>query len=175
MEQRRYRMYGLVPYNISPIQQGIQYGHAVVEYGLFAHEMSGGRANDVVLDKYLDWANNDKVFIILNGGTTNSRIDPVTLRPKGTLNEHLVTLSGNGVILSTFYEEDLGDQLTAITFLVDDRVWDKEAIPDWEDAQNLMNPATIQPVYWNKEEWDTAVGGKQNVFLREFLSQFRLA
>ena len=27
-----YRMYGLVPYNISPIQQGIQYGHAVVEY-----------------------------------------------------------------------------------------------------------------------------------------------
>ena len=27
------RMYGLVPYNISPIQQAIQYGHAVVEYG----------------------------------------------------------------------------------------------------------------------------------------------
>ena len=27
------RMYGLVPYNISPIQQGIQFGHAVVEYG----------------------------------------------------------------------------------------------------------------------------------------------
>ena len=28
-----YRMYGLVPYNLSPIQQGIQFGHAVVEYG----------------------------------------------------------------------------------------------------------------------------------------------
>ena len=27
------RMYGLVPYNISPIQQGIQFGHAVIEYG----------------------------------------------------------------------------------------------------------------------------------------------
>lgn len=27
-----YRMYGLVPYNLSPIQQGIQFGHAVVEY-----------------------------------------------------------------------------------------------------------------------------------------------
>ena len=25
-------LYGLVPYNISPIQQGIQFGHAVVEY-----------------------------------------------------------------------------------------------------------------------------------------------
>jgi hypothetical protein len=28
-----YRMYGLVPYNLSPIQQGIQFGHAVVDYG----------------------------------------------------------------------------------------------------------------------------------------------
>ena len=28
----KYRMYGLVPYNISPIQQGIQFGHGVVEY-----------------------------------------------------------------------------------------------------------------------------------------------
>ncbi len=27
------RMYGLVPYNMSPIQQGIQFGHAVVDYG----------------------------------------------------------------------------------------------------------------------------------------------
>jgi len=27
-----YRMYGLVPYNISEIQKGIQFGHAVVEY-----------------------------------------------------------------------------------------------------------------------------------------------
>jgi len=27
-------MYGLVPYNISPIQAGIQFGHSVVEYSL---------------------------------------------------------------------------------------------------------------------------------------------
>ena len=34
MKQLEYRMYGLVPYNLSPIQQGIQFGHAVVEYML---------------------------------------------------------------------------------------------------------------------------------------------
>ena len=28
------RMYGFVPYNISEIQKAIQFGHAVVEYGL---------------------------------------------------------------------------------------------------------------------------------------------
>ena len=33
MKKLELRMYGLVPYNISPIQQGIQFGHAVVEYG----------------------------------------------------------------------------------------------------------------------------------------------
>lgn len=32
IEKLKYRMYGLVPYNISPIQQGIQFGHGVVEY-----------------------------------------------------------------------------------------------------------------------------------------------
>lgn len=170
MEQRRYRMYGLVPYNLSPIQQGIQYGHSVVEYGLFANEMGGE-----TLERYLDWANNDKVFIILNGGTTNTKIDPVVLRPKGTLNEHLVELGGNGVILSTFYEEDLGDQLTAVTFLVDDRVWDTKTYPDWEDAADLMNPVTIQPKYWSREDWVKDIGGEKNVFLKEFLKQFRLA
>ena len=30
-----YRMYGFVPYNLSPIQQGIQFGHAVVEVVVF--------------------------------------------------------------------------------------------------------------------------------------------
>ena len=58
-----YRMYGLVPYNISPIQQGIQFGHAVVEYMLNF---------PVDLRVYKDtkkWAEEDKTFIILNGGT----------------------------------------------------------------------------------------------------------
>ena len=33
-DKLEYRMMVLVPYNISPIQQGIQFGHAVVEYML---------------------------------------------------------------------------------------------------------------------------------------------
>ena len=32
-EKLELRMYGLVPFNISPIQQAIQFGHAVVDYG----------------------------------------------------------------------------------------------------------------------------------------------
>ena len=84
MEGLELRMYGLVPYNISPIQQGIQFGHAVVEYGL---DNNG--------EEYQNWAKNWKTFIILNGGTTNSDDEY-----PGTLNQHLETLIQNGVTLS---------------------------------------------------------------------------
>ena len=60
-------MYGIVPYNISPIQQAIQFGHAVVEYGQMA------KTNSNVTELYDDWADNWKTFIILNGGTTNDK------------------------------------------------------------------------------------------------------
>ena len=72
----------------------------------------------------------------------------------------------NHIKHATFYEPDLGDQLTAIVFLVDDRVFDKETYPD------------LDPDIMYQSEYDTwveSVGGEQNVFLREFLSQFRLA
>ena len=74
---RRYRMYGLVPYNISPIQQAIQFGHAVVEY-----------ANEYFHDHdYQSWSHDDKTFIILNGGTTNTLIERF-----GTLNNYKLEL-----------------------------------------------------------------------------------
>ena len=155
--ERTYRMYGLVPYNMSPIQQGIQYGHGVVEY------MNDHYNSDKRLEQ---WTKTDKTFIILNGGTTNTRIIQETLRPVGSLNQHLETLKENKIKLSTFHEPDLGDQLTAIVFLVDDRVFDKETYPD------------LDPDIMYQSEYDTwveSVGGEQNVFLREFLSQFRLA
>ena len=34
------RMYGFVPYNISEIQKGIQFGHAVTRYGRLAYSGS---------------------------------------------------------------------------------------------------------------------------------------
>lgn len=154
MENRTYRMYGLVPYNISPIQQGIQFGHAVVEY-----QMEHGKSNI-----YHKWAKEDKTFIILNGGTTNN--NPESL---GSLNQHLESLINNGIEVSTFTEPDLGDQLTAIVFLVDDRVWDKENYPDYDENE------------WSShEEWRMNFSkytkeSYQIIYLRQFLRQFRFA
>lgn len=180
MTERKFRMYGLVPYNISPIQQAIQYGHAVVEY-----------ANDFFSDDdYQAWARRDKTFIILNGGTTN-----LSATYTGSLNNHLQTLKDNGIKVATFHEPDLGDQLTAVVFLVDDRVWDREAWPDyqmsWEENEKfkqLKRGATPEEIpgilesfesyriWFNKfsDKYDEA---EKIVWLRDFTSprNFKLA
>ena len=175
------RMYGLVPYNLSPIQQGIQFGHSVVEYSLINN----------YIPQYFEWAKDWKTFIILNGGTTNN-ISPESY---GTLNKHLQILFDNDINLSCFEEPDLGDQLTAITFIVDERVFNYEKYPDFKDyitqerstfyynesEKDYYKSGPSKPFnpkeYFNSfyQEWLILIGGSKNEFLREFLKQFRLA
>ena len=182
-------MYGLVPYNISPIQQAIQYGHAVQEYNnkmfeqLFKDKWKENFKKDDNFYAFQKWANEDKTFIILNGGTTNTKGDP-RLGHGGTLNQHLFTLSDNEIGAVTFYEPDLGDQLTAVVFLVDERVWDYEKYPERNlnpgpESIDMGNGMYITPAIYitpeSEEEYEKRLGGPKNVWLREFLKQFRLA
>jgi len=155
MEKLEYRMYGLVPYNISPIQQGIQFGHAVVEYGL-----DYGHKSD---DPYLQWARNDKTFIILNGGTTSTNPES-----PGTLNYAESELYSIGVQLATFHEPDLGDQLTAVVFLVDERIYDYAKYPTYDFVRDEVS---------EMEYYETLFGEDTNHILemREFLSKYKLA
>lgn len=155
-----YRMYGLVPYNLSPIQQGIQFGHAVVEY---QQNTKGTSPHEGVYDK---WARKDKTFIILNGGTTNENPDRL-----GTLQMHTQTLKDNGIMLAEFREPDLNDTQTAVVFLVDERVFDRELYPDFV-RDDWASPEKNEKQYLN---WVEKIGGEKNVFLRNFLPNFRLA
>jgi hypothetical protein len=185
------RMYGLVPYNISPIQQAIQFGHAVVEYGQKMKYL--GEHTQSLNIQYNDWADNWKTFIILNGGTTNHRSNIKDGLPFGSLNQHVLTLMDNGVDFAQFNEPDLGDQLTAVVFIVDERVFNKRKYPDFEDwvidnfgdlitgegsayqmARRIKQSTSKedQKVY---QSWVKTIGGEKNVFLREFLKSFKLA
>lgn len=183
-KEKKYRMYGIVPYNLSPIQQGIQFGHAVVEYGL--HRSSE--------ENYLRWARVDKTFIILNGGTTNT--NPLNL---GTLNQHASMLELMEIPHSLFYEPDLGDQLTAVVFLVENRVWDKETWPDAHGSVQGMLPyyrsmlaspdiltmtdydiSEYERLCYEEKVWLDRFGASEDelksiLFLRDFLKKFRLA
>lgn len=165
MVDRKCRMYGLVPYQLTGMQGGIQFMHAAIEY---ANEFSE-------TDEYRRWSRYDKTVIVLNGGTTNTNPDA-----QGTLNQHLTTLLQNNIKLAKFYEPDLGDQMTAIVFLVDDRVWDKEAYPDLvpvrfnngRGPEDLDEYREIEFNEWKKQFGDDA---DTVVFLRNFLKQFRFA
>lgn len=161
-EVLRQRMYHLVLYNISPIQQGIQAYHAGIEFTL-----RYGHSNE-----YKQWAKYDKTVIILNGGTSNkegcSVYDEPFIVPNnfGSIEKHLNLLEVNSIKVIPFYEPDLNNATTAIAFLVDERVWDKEKYPA-DDGEGLTEE--------EKYDWEMEQYGATAAFLRKFLKQFRLA
>lgn len=146
----KYRMYFFVPYNISEIQKGIQAGHAAIQY-VVEHGHS---------KEFRDFYINSKTWIILNGGTTRYSQEDC-----GSMNQIAESLFDNGIPYTLFQEPDLNNALSAICFLADERVWDKEKYPDFEDYDGELE----------YQEWFDSVGGEKNVFLRELLKDKHLA
>ena len=187
MEKLELRMYGFVPYNISEIQKGIQFGHAVVEYGL----------ENFHSNEYLDWAKYWKTFIILNGGTSNHSVNRYHETEEeyiGSMESLLEELNTNEVKLATFYEPDLNDMLSGIVFIIDERVFNRKKYLDFGDwfmntnfsylQDNMVQPSKLERMrldgYFETtddeeekkfyQEWVDYVGGEKNVFLRDFLN-----
>ena len=172
LSELKWRMYGLVPYNLSEIQKGIQFGHAVVEYANKFGET----------EEYKKWSKQDKTFIILNGGTTNdTKVDNGI--PHGTLNQHIDSIMLQGINYSKFREPDLQNAVTAVVFLVDERVWNREKYPDFEPDWELHNKGEIlggvdidtQLKRWKSGFSKDVLEQEKIVFLRDFLKQFKLA
>jgi hypothetical protein len=168
-----YRMYGFINYQLSgTIHAGIQFGHAVVEYGLKYSKTK----------EYQQWATKNKTFIILNGGTTNNgkvdvtsnrRYTGMSIDDLGTMQKYFLELERNGIHIAVFKEPDLNDAMTAIVFLVDERVFDKAKYPDLSLANSLITNKSL--LNERKNDWVESIGGKKNQFLREFLKDKKLA
>ncbi len=167
MENLELRMYSLVLYNISPIQQGIQAYHATIEATQNFNEK-----HTMYEDEFNNWAKNWKTVIILNGGTTT------------TMTEHYKTLVDNDIQCNKFHEPDLNNSLTAISFIVDERVFNKEKYPDYIDHDLEykrkcgiigLSMNDIHNQDFKYKLWLKSIGGEQNTFLRTFLSKFKLA
>jgi len=159
------RMYFLTMYNISPIQKGIQCGHAALRY---VKEWKNEK--DV-----WDFIEDHETWIILNGGTSNIGgfgRDKNKLHIEGTMEKHLKTLIEYRIKCTPFYEPDLNNSLTSICFIVDERVFNKEDYPDLDDYLQNDTGEWRGKTY---DKWLNIIGGEKIAFLKEFLSQFKLA
>jgi hypothetical protein len=188
-KQLELRMYFFVPYNISPIQQAIQAGHAALEY---ARKFGAS-------ELFRDFVNDHKTWIILNGGTTNDQRDFDGIA-QGSLNQIGDQLQDNDIDFSFFHEPDLNDALTALCVIVDERVFNREEYPDFIDwllNVKMLEPAKDEalknnPDLWVKlklkpleevqemfpeyyKEWVRFLGGVKNVLLRELIRDKKLA
>ena len=153
------RMYSLVLCQLNAIQKGVQTTHGVVEY-----------ANKYASDEvYRQWAETDKTLIILDGGV------------KKDMESIFDSLTELGVKFAKFQEPDLNYLTTSITFLADERVWNREQYPSWETLPQC--PCTIDgnmqapdpKDYMSYDEWVEMMGGAANVELRDLIFSKKLS
>jgi len=173
MRDLELRMYFFVAYNLSPIQQGIQAGHCVLEY-VYEHGDTG---------LYAEFREYWKTWVILNGGTTRDSDD---VEKMGSLNLIEIELGKMEIPHSVFHEPDLNDALTAVCFLCDERVFNHKKYQHWREylesnvgnIHNLSNQSDdllairFSDVY---SRWVDLIGGEENVFLKNLIRDKRLA
>lgn len=153
-------MYFFVPYQFgSTIHAGIQPLHASWHY-LKEHGMT---------KELKQWAFQDETVVVLSGGTSNDKT--------GTLNATLKDLKKFNIKFATFREPDLGNILTAVSFLVDDKVFDRMKYPSLND---LEVEATTKKYGNSKDYKDLKKQAEQlekdGVFeKRAWLSKFQLS
>lgn len=181
------RMYTLVPYNILGIQKGIQHEHSVTQYLL-----------DYVIDNITPyerakrWARTHKTSMLLNGGTSNEgnvvRHIEGDILYLGTMQKAREFLKTIDIKFSEFYEPDLNSMLTGISFILDERVFNKKVYPDFKvlkkdefladrffyDGDNIND---MYEEYYSDEyrKYLENIGGETNHELRKFINQYRLA
>jgi hypothetical protein len=161
MNNLELRMYGIVIYQLTPIQAGIQFQHATTRYG---------RLYDT--KTYRDWADNWQTSIVLNGGTTNLNPDRL-----GTINKLYAEIKNLGIDCEAFYEPDLGDQMTAFTLILDERIFDKKKYPDFGLDYDPIEEKFIRNENWGltpTQEWIDNIGGSVNVTLRQKITTLPL-
>lgn len=175
------RMYFFTVSSLKGISQGIMCGHAALRYA----RLFGEKDPQVweFIDKHETW-------VILNGGTTNSEYD-FDGTPKGSLNQIADSLQENDIQFSYFIEPDLNNALSALCFIIDERVFNRKAYPEFQDFlcdklsivdssekfRTYRVPIDVLKEKYSEEykEWVRLLGGVKNVFLRELIRDKKLA
>jgi hypothetical protein len=157
-KELKYRMYILSLRQLSPINKACQGIHSSLEYADKYH-------NDPEYRKYIEI---DKTLIMLDGGTYPELLSIVE------------ELNSVGINFTYFKEPDLGDLITSICFIADERVWDKKYFQSYQEFYDYfikfyntdLQLSEESPTY---EEWLQHIGGEKNAKLIEILADKRLS
>jgi hypothetical protein len=173
------RMFGIVPYNLSPIQQGIQFSHALAEYvgkypkfSVVTGDTEFDSNSDYLSSLTKTWLENHKTVVLLNGGTTNKKKASL-----GTLNSHLERIQRLNIPHATFYEPDLGDQLTCVCFIADERVFSStygKIVPYAPEVDRWLWPDDYQK-YVDYRDYVEYVGGHDMYNIRDLVRSLKKA
>ena len=174
-KQLELRMYFFTVSSLCGISKGIACGHASLEYAYLYGQSQ----------EFIDFIQQHKTWIILNGGTTNDERD-LDDKPLGTLNQIGDALDENDIKFSHFREPDLNHALTALCFIADERVFNKKDFHDFKDflsgisksyieANNLTYDETKERYHTDYKEWIRGIGGIKNEFLRDLIKDKKLA
>lgn len=145
MEKHSYKMYSIVLRQLSGINNGIQTAHGVCEY-VRKHW------DDADLQ---EWINVDKTLVVLNGGTVQN-IEAICQK----FNE-------NNIKYEVFREIDLGNLVTSVCVLADERVWDRKNYLDFDEYLLGDLHETNESLYLEY------IGGKENMVKKEVLNNLR--
>lgn len=153
-----YRMYCLSLRQLSPINKGVQNCHVCLEYANKYHD-------DLEYRKYIDV---DKTLIMLDGGTYPELINIID------------ELNSVGINFTYFKEPDLGDLVTSICFIADERVWNKKYFQSYQEYYDYFieiynSELQIGEGAPSYEEWLKHIGGEKNAKLIDILSNKRLS
>jgi hypothetical protein len=176
------KMYFFTVSSLNNISKGIACGHCALEY---AYKNNNGALFINFMDKWKTW-------VILNGGTTNKKRDFSGVA-FGTLNRIGDLLLKNNIDFSYFEEPDLNDALTALCFICDERVFDREKYPDfvnylidilYNGTASSESIVRLRMIPYEKlinsyekeyKKWVRFIGGIKNLFLRDLLKDKKLA
>lgn len=143
-----YRTYHLVLRQLSSINKGIQAEHNSKRY-IWKYKDDPETA--ILFDKN---SPDNETTIILDGGVHQ---DMVEIQKQ---------LEENNIKHTYFNEPDLNYCMTAITFIADERVWNKSYVDCFEYIDE--NECSIS-------DWVKYIGGNKNVLLRQILENKRLS
>ena len=162
-----YRMYYLILRHLSGINKAVQTSHTSIEYAV----------KYMVNNDFQKYATIDKTIVMLDGGTHQEMVELQKM------------LEDNGINNTYFTEPDVNDAMTAICFLVDERLFNKEIFVSYEKFSELYfrdNPELSQMDYIEflndkipnntvYQEWVKYIGGVKNETIYNIINRRKLA